>query len=209
MPIYNRDERVAPTSTAPQVVSPTGKPTGPLPAAITGVTFSPDSPTKISPLPSPKITTPQNGSRIPEFSSSDDDIIPPYKPTVRLPSPEKSNPTKFIAPTNSTGGAMERQQSETKIEVQKEDESQIENETSIIESKNVQSTKSESHSKRTLTTRNQYQSLEIRQPEIYEDCMPFRIPTNGSPLTVRLRDETRLLGTDRNIRQIAHISLFL
>ena len=154
LPTYNREVPNATEPSASQAISPTGNSTRPGPATITGVTFSPESPAKISPLSSPKSTSPQHGSRIPEFSSSDDEIIPPYKPTVRLPSssdkPETNSTSKKL---NSE--AIERQQSETKIEVQKEDESQIENETSIIESKNVQSTKSESHSKRTLTTRNQ------------------------------------------------------
>lgn len=157
LPTYNREVPNATEPSASQSISPTGNSTRPVQATITGVTFSPESPAKISPLSSPKSTSPQNGSRIPEFSSSDDEIVPPYKPTVRLP----SNSDK--PETNSTWNklnseAIERQQSETKIEVQKEDE----NETSIIESKNVQSTKSESHSKRTLTTRNQLCLIHLR-----------------------------------------------
>ena len=154
LPTYNRE---VPNETEPksaQSISPTGNFTRPGPATITGVTFSPESPAKISPVSSPKSTSPQHGSRIPEFSSSDDEIIPPYKPTVRLPS-SSDKPETNSTSKKSNSEAIERQQSETKIEVQKEDESQIENETSIIESKNVQSTKSESHSKRTLTTRNE------------------------------------------------------
>ena len=134
LPNYDRGEASAPIK--PQIVPERTPDSGApaVPATITGVTFSPESPTKISPLPSPKLTSPPTGSRIPEFSSSDDDIVPPYKPTVRLPtSPEKPD----SIPKKSE--AIERQQSETKVEVQKEDESQIENETSIIESKNVQS----------------------------------------------------------------------
>ena len=153
LPTYNRELPNATESTQP--ISPTGNSSQPAPATITGVTFSPESPTKISPISSPKSTSPQHGSRVPEFSSSDDEIIPPYKPTVRLPtSPDKPETNSISKKLNSE--AIERQQSETKIEVQKEDESQIENETSVVESKNVQSTKSESHSKRTLTTRNQF-----------------------------------------------------
>ena len=153
LPTYNRELPNATESTQP--ISPTGNSNQPAPATITGVTFSPESPTKISPISSPKSTSPQHGSRVPEFSSSDDEIVPPYKPTVRLPtSPDKPETNSISKKLNSE--AIERQQSETKIEVQKEDESQIENETSVVESKNVQSTKSESHSKRTLTTRNQF-----------------------------------------------------
>ena len=135
LPLHDRGEASAPIrpQIVPERTPDAGTITAPVPATITGVTFSPDSPTKISPLPSPKLTSPPNVSRIPEFSSSDDDIVPPYKPTVRLPtSPEK--PDSIAKKTE----AIERQQSETKVEVQKEDESLIENETSIIESKNVQ-----------------------------------------------------------------------
>ena len=198
LPTYNREVPNATEPTAAQTVSPTGGSTQPGPATITGVTFSPESPTKISPISSPKSTSPQHGSRIPEFSSSDDEIVPPYKPTVRLPtSPDKPDINSISNKLNSE--AIERQQSETKIEVQKEDESQIENETSIVESKNVQSTKSESHSKRTLTTRNQFIN--------YEGCLfPMVIVSIPDQMTIRKTHPTllqsSLLTSDHNVQII-------